>query len=124
MLNLFRNKKGQNTAEYAVLIALVVAAGIAMQTYVKRGMQAGTKFAVEKLKKNDVAQGQVARGQYEPYYRESSYDITQNVYQDTVQTEADGKVTRVFGVTGDKETKRTGEEKTQGVTTQTGEPKY
>ncbi len=118
------NKKGQNTAEYAVLIALVVAAGIAMQTYVKRGMQAGTKFAVEKLKKSDVTQGQVARGQYEPYYRESSYDTTQGVYQDTVQTEADGKVTRVFGVTGAKETKRSGEEKTQGVTLQTNEPKY
>jgi len=32
-------KKGQNTAEYAILIALVIAAAVAMQTYVKRGMQ-------------------------------------------------------------------------------------
>ena len=116
MLNLFRSKKGQNTAEYAVLIALVVAAGIAMQTYVKRGMQAGTKFAVDKLKKNT--------GQYEPYYRESSYDTTQSKYQDTVQTEAGGKVTRVFDVTKDKETKRTGQETTKEVTTQKDEKRY
>jgi len=34
------NKKGQNTAEYAILIALVVAAAVGMQTYVKRGVQA------------------------------------------------------------------------------------
>ena len=39
MLRLMRNKKGQNTAEYAILIGLVVAAVIAMQTYVKRGIQ-------------------------------------------------------------------------------------
>ncbi len=34
------NKKGQNTAEYAILIALVIAAAVGMQTYVKRGVQA------------------------------------------------------------------------------------
>jgi uncharacterized protein (UPF0333 family) len=33
------DRKGQNTAEYAIVIALVVAAAVAMQTYVKRGMQ-------------------------------------------------------------------------------------
>ncbi len=32
-------KKAQNTAEYAILIALVVAAAIGMQNYVKRGWQ-------------------------------------------------------------------------------------
>lgn len=34
------NKKGQNTAEYAILIALVIAAAVGMQTMVKRGVQA------------------------------------------------------------------------------------
>ena len=33
-------KKAQNTAEYAILFALIVAAVIGMQTYVKRGIQA------------------------------------------------------------------------------------
>jgi len=33
------NKKGQGTLEYAVIIAVIVAALIAMQTYMKRGMQ-------------------------------------------------------------------------------------
>ena len=33
-------KKAQNTAEYAILFALVIAAVIGMQTYVKRGIQA------------------------------------------------------------------------------------
>ena len=33
-------KKGQNTAEYAILIALVVAAAIGIKVYVQRGVQA------------------------------------------------------------------------------------
>lgn len=40
MLRLLRNKKGQSTGEYAILIGVIVAAAIAMQTYVKRGIQA------------------------------------------------------------------------------------
>ena len=38
-----KNKKGQNIAEYAILIALVIAAAIGIQTYVKRGLQARMK---------------------------------------------------------------------------------
>lgn len=38
MMRILR-KKGQNTAEYAILIGLVIAAVIAMQTYAKRGLQ-------------------------------------------------------------------------------------
>lgn len=40
---MFLNRKGQNTAEYAIVIGLVVAALFAMQTYVKRGVQARVK---------------------------------------------------------------------------------
>ncbi len=46
------NKKGQNTAEYAVLIGLVVAAVIAMQTYVKRGVQGRMHDASDKFYKD------------------------------------------------------------------------
>lgn len=45
MLRFFRDRRGQNTAEYAILIGLVVAAAIGMQTYVKRGLQAKAKDA-------------------------------------------------------------------------------
>ena len=37
---LFKNKKAQNTAEYALLIALVIAGVVAMQTYAQRALQA------------------------------------------------------------------------------------
>ena len=33
------NRKGQNTAEYAILIALIVAVAVGTQTYIKRGVQ-------------------------------------------------------------------------------------
>ncbi len=38
-----RFKKSQATAEYAILFALVVAAAMGVQTYVKRGLQAAIK---------------------------------------------------------------------------------
>ncbi len=33
------NKKGQNTAEYAILIGLIIAAAVGIQTYVKQSIQ-------------------------------------------------------------------------------------
>ncbi|UCB56774.1 MAG: hypothetical protein JSV30_06170 [Candidatus Omnitrophota bacterium] len=41
------NKKGQSTAEYAIVIGLIIGAVIGMQTYVKRGVQARVKDAVD-----------------------------------------------------------------------------
>ncbi len=40
-----RNRKAQSTAEYAILIGLVVAAAITIQTYVKRGLQGRVRDA-------------------------------------------------------------------------------
>jgi hypothetical protein len=68
-------KKGQNTAEYAILIGLVIAAVVTMQTYVKRGLQARTKGAVEYFNRESGLSGNF---QYEPYYSESSYRVLQN----------------------------------------------
>lgn len=85
-------KKAQSTAEYAILIGIIVAVAIAMQTYVKRGLQGGVKYAVDKVQKNATA-----KGQYEPYYLESSYTTNVSAYKDTEQTEESGKVTRTFG---------------------------
>ncbi|MBU0709232.1 MAG: hypothetical protein KJ793_00775 [Candidatus Omnitrophica bacterium] len=43
MLRFFRGNRGQSTAEYAILIGLVVAAALTMQTMVKRTFQARMK---------------------------------------------------------------------------------
>ncbi len=65
MLRLLRNKRAQSTAEYAILIGLVVAALLAMQTYVKRGLNAKMKDATDTYA---TTVGLGATTQYEPYY--------------------------------------------------------
>jgi Flp pilus assembly pilin Flp len=97
------NRKGQNTAEYAILIALIIAAAIGMQTYVKRGLQARlhdeSKNFVNKLASNpewanisDVATS--AEIQFEP--EQLSRQATQDVLEDTAKStmEKGGVVTR------------------------------
>ena len=79
------SRKAQSTAEYAIVIALVIGAAIAMQVYVRRGMQGGIKFATDKLKSSDTG-----TGQYEPYYMQS----------ETSSTRADVKSTEEFGAGG------------------------
>jgi len=44
----FKNR-GQSASEYALLIALVLAAFVGMQTYVKRGIQAAIKENVDEF---------------------------------------------------------------------------
>ena len=75
-------KRGQNTAEYAILIGVIVAAAIAMQVYVRRGMQARIKDAVDFVDTadDDVANMQVFQNgvaQYEPYYLASNMTSSQ-----------------------------------------------
>lgn len=41
------NKRGQSTAEYAILIGLVIGALIVMQTYVRRGIQGRFRDATD-----------------------------------------------------------------------------
>lgn len=70
------NKKAQSTAEYAVLFALVVGAVVAMQVYVRRGIQGRLKSVVDDITignsiTNVAGLGTIfANGQfqYEPYY--------------------------------------------------------
>ncbi len=68
-----KNKRGQNTAEYALLIALVIAGVIAMQTYAQRSLQARMRDAGQYLTSttNTIGNSQ----QYEPYYLQSNYEI-------------------------------------------------
>lgn len=71
---LIKNKKAQNTAEYALLISLVVAGIIAMQTYAQRALQARVRDASIFLQTETTGIGNTT--QYEPYYLTTNYDIT------------------------------------------------
>ncbi len=70
---LLKSKLAQTTAEYALLIALVVAAVIAMQTYAQRAIQARIRGAAQYMVNGTSQLGNVV--QYEPYYTESSYNV-------------------------------------------------
>lgn len=100
-----RAKKGQNTAEYAILIALIIGVAVAMQTYVKRGMQgrvhdASNMFYDEVAKEtswagiNDTAITALTSKQYEP--EGLSSQSTQDIIKDEViyTMIEDGTVTR------------------------------
>ena len=85
MLRKLRKRtRGQSTAEYAILIALVIAAMIAMQTYVKRGLQARTKDAIDYLAEQTGDLGNTV--QFEPQYLSSSFQVTRNQDQNFIMT--------------------------------------
>ena len=83
---LMKNKKAQNTAEYALLISLVVAAIIAMQTYAQRSLQARIRDAGTYLSTQTSALGTTS--QYEPYYLSTNYDVTRNSSESEIQNNA------------------------------------
>jgi hypothetical protein len=80
------NRKGQNIAEYSILIALVVAAAVAMQVYVRRGLQGRVADAVDHAPAanlGDAGTVDFATKQYEPYYSKSAADVdTKRDYQE------------------------------------------
>lgn len=49
MLRLLRKKNGQSTLEYAIVIAVIVAAVIAMQIYFRRGVMGGMRDRIDDL---------------------------------------------------------------------------
>ena len=77
--NFLKNRKAQNTAEYALLIALVVAGVIAMQTYAQRALQARIHDAAGYMAQaSNSTTGFASTTQYEPYYLQSSYNSSSN----------------------------------------------
>jgi Flp pilus assembly pilin Flp len=82
---LLRNKKAQQTAEYALLISLVVAAVIAMQTYAQRTIQARIRDAGAYLTSQTTALGDT--NQYEPYYLTTDYNVLRDENETEVQTQ-------------------------------------
>lgn len=93
-----RNRRGQSSAEYAIVLAVLLAALVAMQVYIKRGAQGRIKLGVDQYTQvgvnpltwldnsapstdanNDVnlapSTNATLKGQYEPYYAESDNKI-------------------------------------------------
>jgi len=91
-------RKGQSTAEYAIVIGLVIAAAVAMQIYVKRGLQAKMKDAVDY---NDPASKKVDGSAmfsgvpFEPKYTTSEMTSTSATHGKDV-TDYGGGVTRTI----------------------------
>ena len=108
---LIRNKRAQQTAEYALLISLVVAAVIAMQTYAQRSLQAKIRDASRFMSKQSSEMG--TTNQYEPYYLESSYDVsrdeTTSEYLDLSDSGTEQTSNRERGLGGYQATKYCGE---------------
>ena len=90
---MFRRTRGQTVAEYAVLLSLVVAAAVAMQIYVRRGLQARMKKGTDAFTGVTATMaGYDAAGtsatfasqdQYEPYYQEQFNER----YQENIEQE-------------------------------------
>jgi hypothetical protein len=84
------NRKGQNIAEYSILIALVIGAAVAMQVYIKRGVQGRIADATDtKPPSAQLVEGATnllfTTNQYEPYYEQSSGEVFSNRdFTDTV----------------------------------------
>jgi len=117
MLRLMR--KGQSTAEYAIVIGLVIGAAVAMQIYVKRGLQAKMKDAVDYNDPDTVGMkvggGNLFSGNsFEPRYMESEMVNTSET-RGRAKTSTGGGVYRTTTGTGDIST-RTGQQRTLNVT--------
>lgn len=93
------NKKGQSTLEYAVIIAVVVAALIAMQVYFKRGVQGKMREATDQIGE-----------QYSPGNTTSIYNTTAVVTSEETVVGGDAPITN--STSGQKQT-RTGSETVQ-----------
>ncbi len=72
------NKMAQSTAEFAIVISIVIGAIVAMQIYVKRALQARVRDASDGL----------GSGQYEPYYLQQQ--TSQNSTGNETETMAQG----------------------------------
>lgn len=96
MLRLHKNKKAQNTAEYAILIALVIGAVVAMQTYAQRALQGRLRDAAVELAVRTSALGNSL--QYEPYY------LNQRSHTDKAQTDLDTYERQTRGAVATKQT--------------------
>ncbi len=75
MTRIMRSKTGQSTAEYAIIIALVLGAVVGMQTYVRRALNARIADATDNVLPDTVqtGSGETRNKQFEPNYSESNF---------------------------------------------------
>jgi restriction endonuclease S subunit len=92
---IYLNKKAQSTAEYVIVLGLIVGAVIAMQTYLKRGLQGRIRDAVD-FTDNQGAGLQFNTTQYEPYYLSSNFNSNSNSNEREALA-ADTTINRVTG---------------------------
>ncbi len=81
MLSKIRKKKAQSTAEYAIMLGLVIAAVVAMQIYIQRAIKGKMFDASHYLTTagaNVLRTDQKATAQYEPDYVSSEYTSTRD----------------------------------------------
>ncbi len=94
-------KKAQTTAEYAILIALVVGAVVAMQVYVKRGLHGRIRDAVDHTGTGGEIAGEAftfSSDQYEPYYLSSTANTNQQATSNENEAQG-GSVSRTSTTT-------------------------
>ena len=74
-----KTRRGQSMAEYAIVLTVVITAIVAMQIYVKRGLQGKVRDVTDNLGVGLTAGG-IAKvtNQYEPYYAQANYNTAQN----------------------------------------------
>lgn len=72
--------RAQSVAEYSVCLALVLAALLGMQIYVKRGLQGRYKELVDHAAKQAASAAQLTTNptQYEPYYVQDQFTVSQS----------------------------------------------
>ena len=83
------SRRGQSMVEYAAMIAIVVAALLAMQIYMKRGVSGRLRQGVDSM-----------GGQYDPKNTSSNFTISTKM--DTTTTSTPVPVTFVGAVTGEQ----------------------
>ena len=96
-----RNRRGQSMAEYAIVLTVVIGAIVAMQLYVKRGLQAKVKDVTDVVGAGLTGS---KTNQYEPYYASSDFNVTSS-QKSNEQYNPGGTV---FRDTQKEETTRTG----------------
>jgi hypothetical protein len=105
-----RLRKGQSTAEYAIVIGLVIAAAVAMQVYVKRSIQGKMKDAADY---NDPSATMMSGKQYEPDYQTTENMVSERNASEKAETLKGGSITRT--IQGEDVSSRTGTTKILGV---------
>jgi Flp pilus assembly pilin Flp len=104
-------KKAQTTAEYAILVALVVGAVVTMQVYIKRGLQGRIRDVVDHAGTSGEIAGSsfsFSGNQYEPYYTSSNVTTSQDTGETkTLQTGGAFATTSNANVTANR-TQQTG----------------